>query len=302
MFDGRFRSAVEGGVAPVGSSLGSRRLKADHLTAFGLVIAAVCAVVIGSGHLLIGLLLLVLAAVPDLLDGAVAKATGTASVRGAFFDSVSDRITDSLILGGIAWHLASHAQAHWAVLPLAVLGVSNLISYERAKAESLGFEAKGGLMERAERIIVLCIGLAFPVVLVPVLGLMLVLTSVTAVQRFVKVWRQAPGPGDTVPDSAAEQLRTERAELRAERAALRTERAELRAHGETTSRWQEWRDTREASVDERVSQSRSGGLEAGGAVPRPGRRWSERRRAPRHGARSPVGSDTSWRRRDRARP
>src|SRR5258708_19112051 len=130
------------------------------------------AVIIATGHLFIGLLLLVMAAVPDLLDGAVAKATGTASVRGAFFDSVSDRVTDSLILGGLAWHLASARQAHWAVLPLAVLAVSNLVSYERAKAESLGIDAKGGLMERAERIIVLCIGLLFPVVLVPILWLM----------------------------------------------------------------------------------------------------------------------------------
>jgi CDP-diacylglycerol--glycerol-3-phosphate 3-phosphatidyltransferase len=212
VFDGRFRQAVDDGVAPVGSSLGSRRLKADHFTALGLVLAAACAVVIASGHLLIGFFLLILAAVPDLLDGAVAKATGTASVRGAFFDSVTDRITDSLILGGIAWHLASARQAHWAVLPLAVLAVSNLISYERAKAESLGFSAKGGLMERAERIIALCVGLLFPVVLVPILWLMLALTTVTAVQRFVKVWRQAPAPGAAATDSAAEQLRRQRAE------------------------------------------------------------------------------------------
>jgi CDP-diacylglycerol---glycerol-3-phosphate 3-phosphatidyltransferase len=202
VFDGRFRSAVEEGVAPVGTSLGSRRLKADHLTLLGVLLAAVCAVVIAMGHLLAGLVVLILAAVPDLLDGAVAKATGTASVRGAFFDSVSDRVVDSLVLGGLAWHLASTRHAHWAVLPLAVLAVSNLISYERAKAESLGMKAKGGLMERAERIIVLCIGLAFPVVLVPVLWLMLALTSVTAVQRFFKVWRQAPGPGPSAPPCA----------------------------------------------------------------------------------------------------
>lgn len=292
MFDGRFRSAVEGGVAPVGSSLGSRRLKADHLTALGLVLAAVCAVVVGSGHLLVGLILLVLAAVPDLLDGAVAKATGTASVRGAFFDSVSDRVTDSLVLGGVAWHLASTHQAHWAVLPLAVLGVSNLVSYERAKAESLGLAAKGGLMERAERIIVLCVGLLFPVVLIPVLWLMLGLTAVTAVQRFAKVWRQAPAPGATHTDSAAEQLRTERAELRAERAALRAERAALRARDEVPSRWREWREASEAYLRGRDQA----------AVPLPGSnaRWRERRRGPGHSARTPVGG--RWRRQDRTRP
>ncbi|MBV9412078.1 MAG: hypothetical protein JO148_10820, partial [Acidimicrobiia bacterium] len=68
---------------------------------------------------------------------------------------------------------------------------SMLISYERARAEALGFQARGGLMERAERMFLLGVGLAFGVVLVPVLWVMLVLTSFTAVQRFVRVWRQA---------------------------------------------------------------------------------------------------------------
>ena len=61
----------------------------------------------------------------------------------------------------------------------------------RAKAEALGFNAKGGVMERAERIILLGLGLLFQALLVPILWVMLVLTAVTAVQRFVKVWRQA---------------------------------------------------------------------------------------------------------------
>ena len=65
-----------------------------------------------------------------------------------------------------------------------------LITYERARAESLGFTARGGLMERAERLVLLGVGLAFDI-LVPVLWVMLVLTAFTAVQRFVKVWRQA---------------------------------------------------------------------------------------------------------------
>jgi CDP-diacylglycerol--glycerol-3-phosphate 3-phosphatidyltransferase len=153
--------------------------------------AGATAVAIGSGHLFVGLVLLALAAVPDLLDGAVAKASGTDSPRGAFFDSVADRVTDSLILGGIAWHLATSRGGLAPLLPFAVLGASTLISYERAKAESLGYDAKGGLMERAERIIVLAVGLAFPVVLIPVLWLMFAATMLTAAQRFVKVWRQA---------------------------------------------------------------------------------------------------------------
>jgi CDP-diacylglycerol--glycerol-3-phosphate 3-phosphatidyltransferase len=168
---------------------------ADQFTALGLAMAAATAVVIGSGRLRLGLVLLIASAVPDLLDGAVAKASGTASPRGAFFDSVADRVTDSLVLGGIAWHLAAtEPGGRIMLLPMAVLGTSTLISYQRAKAEGLGYSAKGGLMERAERIAALCLGLLVPSLLVPILWVMLALTSLTAVQRFVKVWRQADAP------------------------------------------------------------------------------------------------------------
>jgi CDP-diacylglycerol--glycerol-3-phosphate 3-phosphatidyltransferase len=199
VFDGRWRTTVDQGVKPVGTALRRTGISADHLTATGLVMAGATAVAIGSGHLFIGLVLMGLAAVPDLLDGAVAKASGTASPRGAFFDSVSDRVTDSLILGGIAWHFATSRGGLTPMLPFAVLGASTLISYERAKAESLGYDAKGGLMERAERIIALAVGLAFPVLLIPVLWLMLAATSLTAVQRFVKVWKQASAPKPEKP-------------------------------------------------------------------------------------------------------
>lgn len=191
MFDGRWRAGVDRITTPVGASLRTSGLSADHFTAAGLALAGVTAVVIGSGRLRLGLLLLILSALPDLLDGAVAKATGTASPRGAFFDSVADRVSDSLVLGGIAWYLAGEDGGRAALLPMAVLAVSTLVSYERAKAEALGYSAKGGLMERAERIAALCLGLLVPALLVPVLWVMLVLTGTTAVQRFAKVWRQA---------------------------------------------------------------------------------------------------------------
>ncbi len=191
MFDGRFRATVDRGVSPFGAALRRTRLTPDHLTALGLVLAVPTAVMIGTGRLGVGLVLLIAAAVADLLDGALAKATGTASVRGAFFDSVSDRVTDALILGGFAWYLQTRYHGHAALLPFAILATSMLISYQRAKAESLGFAAKGGLMERGERIVMLCIGLAFSTVLVPLLWAMLVLTALTALQRFRKVWQQA---------------------------------------------------------------------------------------------------------------
>jgi CDP-diacylglycerol---glycerol-3-phosphate 3-phosphatidyltransferase len=215
MFDGRWRSSVEKGLRPVGANIRRTGITADHLTVTGVVVAAGAAVAIGAGALELGLLLLVLCAVPDLLDGAVAKASGTAGPRGAFFDSVSDRVTDALLLGGVAWYLAGVHDGRIAVLPMAVLAASMLVSYQRAKAEALGFDARGGLMERAERIIALGIGLLFESLLVPILWLMLALTLVTAVQRFAKVWRQASAPR---PTATATRWRARRASRSTERA------------------------------------------------------------------------------------
>ena len=194
MFDKRLRAGVERGLKPVGVSLRRAGIKADQLTAAGLVISVGSAVAIGNGRLFLGMVLLGLSAVPDLLDGAVAKASGTASPRGAFFDSVADRVSDMLVLGGVAWYLASVDGGHAAILPLAVLAASSLVSYERARAESLGFTARGGLMERAERMIAIAAGLIFSAVLVPILWVMLALTLFTAGHRFLMVWRQANAP------------------------------------------------------------------------------------------------------------
>lgn len=191
MFDGKFRTPVDKAVKPLGDGLRRTGMTPDHLTVIGLLVAVGASVAIGFGQLRLGLLLVVLAALPDLLDGALAKASNTSSQRGAFFDSTIDRFADALLFGGVAWYLASNETAHMAMLPFGVMALSSVISYMRAKAESLGLEAKGGLMERAERIIALCLGLLFPVLLIPILWVMLALIAVTAVQRFIKVWKQA---------------------------------------------------------------------------------------------------------------
>ncbi len=230
MFDGQFRSQAEVQLRPIGTSLKKTGITADHLTLLGVVMAAACAVAIGNGALRLALLLLVLCAVPDVLDGAVAKASGTASPRGAFFDSVSDRVADSLLFGGLAWYLSSQPGAgRIAVLPLAVLATSLVISYERAKAEALGYDAKGGLMERAERLIGVGLALLFQPAMIAILWVMLALSVFTAAQRFVKVWRQASTtvPSTTVPTT------TER--LRARRQA-RMSRTASRRQGRATGR------------------------------------------------------------------
>ena len=149
---------------------------------------------VATGHLLLAVPLLAITGFHDLLDGPVAKAAGTASVRGAFFDSVTDRVADIVVMGGVAWYLVSVHEGHLVLLPLAIVGVSSLVSYERAKAEALGLAAKGGLMERAERMILLGVGFLASWLLVPVLWVLLALTTATAVGRFVRVWRAAEGP------------------------------------------------------------------------------------------------------------
>ncbi|MFM8303607.1 MAG: CDP-alcohol phosphatidyltransferase family protein [Actinomycetota bacterium] len=189
MLDGRWRAKAERGLDPVGKALFRAGISADVLTVVGLVIAAASAVAIATGHLLLGFFGVVLTGLPDLLDGSVARHSGKAGPRGALFDSVSDRVSDALLFGGVAWYLADEGR-YLPVLVLAVLALSMVITYEHARAESLGFSARGGLMERAERMVLLAVGLLFAV-LVPVMWIMLVLTAVTAVHRFVMVWRQA---------------------------------------------------------------------------------------------------------------
>jgi len=192
MLDGRWRSGVERGLGPLGGRLRKMGVSADAMTVFGFACSVGTAILIATGRLGWAVLGISLAGLGDLLDGAVARGSGQASPRGAFFDSVTDRVSDAVILMGVAWHLAADS-AHLSVLAFGVAACSMLISYERAKAESLGLSARGGLMERAERFVLLGIGLAFGV-LVPVLWLMLVLTAVTAMGRFRRVWRDAARP------------------------------------------------------------------------------------------------------------
>jgi CDP-diacylglycerol--glycerol-3-phosphate 3-phosphatidyltransferase len=250
MFDGRWLASVDKARQPLGSVIRRTGISADHLTFLGLVLAGATALALATGRLGLGLVLLVATAFADLLDGPVAKASGSAGPRGAFFDSVADRVTDSLVLGGLAWYMASEHGAHAAVLPLAVLATSNLISYERAKAESLGYSAKGGLMERAERIIVLCVALAWSTLLVPVLWVMLLLTLVTAAQRFVTVWRQA-GSGRRSPSRSG--------------------------HARLEARWRSWRESARESAASRGGRPRRAGARTGGW--RPAHERSRRRRA-----------------------
>ena len=198
----------------------------------GVLLAGATGVLIGVGHFWIATAMLVVGGLMDTLDGVVAKAAGTTSVRGAFFDSVADRVADGLLFGGVAWHLLVGRDPRLALLPIAILAVSGVISYERAKAESLGLSARGGLMERAERLIVLGLALLIRFEMIPLLIALLVLSCCTAGGRFYRVWRQADRP---VP-------------------AVRPTRV-LRP-GRVESRWRTWRETGQSTGSRRSHRGR----------------------------------------------
>ena len=199
MFDGKFRQSVDEKTAPVGEALVRLGFSADVLTASGLLFAVVTAWLIGSGHHHWAILLLTLTGAHDLFDGPVAKASKSSSVRGSFFDSVMDRLSDGVLLGGVAYYLVAHHRGQLVLLPFAIMTTTFMISYERSKAESLGLKAKGGLMERAERMILLGVAFITPLIFVPVLWLLLVLTAATATGRFVRVWVAAGRPPEREP-------------------------------------------------------------------------------------------------------
>ncbi len=262
MFDARFRTAVNRVVSPAGQALRRTGLSPDQLTATGIVLSVPAAWAIATGHLIIGLLLFIASALPDLFDGSLAKASGRVSQRGAFFDSVGDRVSDTIVLAGFAWYVQDRFGGHAALVPLAVLGASQLVSYIRAKGDALGIDAQTGLMERGERIVVLCFALVFSAQMLWLLWLIFALSVITAAQRFIKVWRQAnkpPAPAPVEPTAVVLRWR-----------AWREERA-----GREASWWARAPRGPGASTSGFFSGSRRPGSGAGG------RRWHDRRMARR---------------------
>ena len=231
MLDGNWRNIVDRGLSPIGKNLHKAGITADVVTVSGILMAVAACISVAFGSLRLGFFLLVMTGISDALDGPVAKASGAASLRGAFFDSVSDRLTDALLLGGIAWFLIGDRPGYTVMLPISVMFVSLLISYQRAKAESLGLEAKGGLMERAERFIVLAIGLLFSEALIVILWIMLVLSAFTALQRFVKVWKQASAVRETSTRQNSDRRRQLRLDRRKERRQRLAERRSSQRQG-----------------------------------------------------------------------
>jgi soluble lytic murein transglycosylase len=169
---------------PVGRALFRLRLRPNHLTVIGLVVSFFAAGGFIAGHVRWAGGLLLLAGLCDLLDGSLARASGQVTAFGAFLDSVIDRYSDIIVLLGIVVLFARMPHARGALVAMAGLVGSVMVSYTKARAESIGVECNVGVMERPERMICLVAG-AILDLLEPALWVLAVLANLTAIQRIV---------------------------------------------------------------------------------------------------------------------
>lgn len=165
-------------------------LKPNTLTLLGLVGNLVGASFLVRGKMVTGGLVILLMGPMDALDGAVARQGGQPQPFGAFFDSVIDRYSDLVVLLGLLLYYLQNGDALiCAAIYLAAAG-SVLVSYTRARAESLGYDAKIGLLSRLERYCIISLSLIFNIPKIGI-GIVAVLANVTALQRILHVRRQA---------------------------------------------------------------------------------------------------------------
>jgi CDP-diacylglycerol--glycerol-3-phosphate 3-phosphatidyltransferase len=190
VLDAKAREALQGLASFAGRTFTRLGFTANTLTILGIALSAVATWRIAYGAFLAGGIILMIGGVLDFCDGAVARVQGTASEAGAFFDSVTDRVSDSMVFSALTWYFLTRGDEWTAVAALAAYGMAQMTSYIRAKAEALGYDCKVGLLERAERLIILCAGLMLWFVKVSLWALA-ALGAVTVVQRLVHVTRQA---------------------------------------------------------------------------------------------------------------
>lgn len=196
MLDQKIRGTWDKVMRPIGVGLGRLGLTPNSVTLLGVVVQGVVSWLILDGAIMAAGFVAILAGLADGFDGAVAKAQGRTSRFGAVLDSTTDRLTDALYFLPIAWlyavspDIAERDEPWVGAVALVALVFSFLISYVRARAEAVGFDAKVGIAERAERVLLLIAGLILdqlPIALV----VLTVLTVITFFQRIVHVYRQS---------------------------------------------------------------------------------------------------------------
>ena len=187
---------------PIANFLVRRRIHPNTITIVGTVFMAAGGVLYGTGHIMTGGWLIGITALSDVLDGMVARKGNKASVYGAFLDSTLDRVSDGVVLGGLAVFYALNTQHRsvWMVVVCltAIIGAF-VTSYTRAKADSLGLDAKVGLLQREERVVLLSAPQSFfgltlnGWVLAGIISLLAVTAWITVVQRMLYVYSRTTG-------------------------------------------------------------------------------------------------------------
>lgn len=199
MFTTRFQKWVRRNAQRLASRLVGLGVTPNEVTVAGMVVTFFAAALAATGYLLPAGLVLAFAGTFDILDGALARASRLTYNYGAFLDSTVDRFSEGAIYIGITvYFLSGHgALVRWQVLgALFALAGSFLVSYVRARAQSLGYACDVGLFARPERVVaivggLILAGLGFPLVLTWIVWTLAVLTNFTVLQRINEVWRQA---------------------------------------------------------------------------------------------------------------
>ena len=178
---------------PVARGLARLGVSPNAVTFAGLAGAGVSAYLISEGIFWAGGVVMLLAGILDLFDGALARATGQDSDFGALLDSVIDRVSEIVVLLGLLLFYARNGSVEGSVLVYLAAGGSVMVSYLRARSEGLGIECKVGIMTRPERVAALGFGLIIghwlPNVVLAVLGAIAALTILTTAQRLFHTWR-----------------------------------------------------------------------------------------------------------------
>ena len=175
----------------VAKTLGRTSLTATELTLIGFALIVGSVWLLATGAFFWAGCLILFASIFDMLDGALARAKNEESEFGAFLDSTLDRYSEVCIFFGLLVYYYQNMPGAIEVILVFVAGVGSLlISYTRARAESLNFDGKVGLLERPERIIMIVFGLCTGWISI-ILWALAILTHLTALQRIVYVWRQS---------------------------------------------------------------------------------------------------------------
>ncbi|HEV2141714.1 MAG TPA: CDP-alcohol phosphatidyltransferase family protein [Candidatus Dormibacteraeota bacterium] len=194
MFTTRFEAWVRRHAEALMAALGRLPVTPNQITVLGTALTFVAAVLTAGGQLRWGGVVLAFAGTFDILDGALARSSKRSYPYGAFLDSTLDRYSEAaMYIGLVAYFVSAGGPLErWLVLgTVAALAGSFLVSYVRARAQSLGFTCETGLFARPERVVVTVIGLIFGgVVLAAVVFLLAILTNLTALQRIREVWLQ----------------------------------------------------------------------------------------------------------------